>query len=271
MKVTVSGNEVHVATGGRAHVDGRPFLVFLHGAGNCHLTWVSQTRALAYDGYNVIAPDMPGHYLSKGEPISGVEAQADWVIALLREMGCKQAVFAGHSQGGIITLEIARKAPDLVKAIVFVATAASIAVNDKLIDMAENKQFRAIESMTSWGHGPQAHLHDNTWPGASHIFYGLDVMELNQKEALPADLKSCRSYSSGLEVAAKIHCPTLCIFAENDKMTQLRYGKLLAAALPDNEMHILPKAGHMLPNERPREVNELLRRFLGRLDTQKAA
>ena len=74
MKVQLNGSEVHVATGGRAHVAGRPFVVFLHGAGNCHLTWVSQTRALAYDNYNIIAPDMPGHNLSEGEPINGVAA-----------------------------------------------------------------------------------------------------------------------------------------------------------------------------------------------------
>ncbi len=140
MKITIGGNEVHVATGGRAHSEGLPFVVFLHGAGNSHLTWVSQTRAIAYDGYNVVAPDMPGHNLSKGDPIEGIDAQADWYVELLKALDCNGAVLVGHSQGGLIAMEIATSAPELVSGIAFVATAAAIPVNDMLINMAENKE-----------------------------------------------------------------------------------------------------------------------------------
>lgn len=262
MKVQLNGSEVHVATGGRAHVAGRPFVVFLHGAGNCHLTWVSQTRALAYDNYNIIAPDMPGHNLSRGEPIVGIEAQADWYLGLLDALDCDKAVLVGHSQGGLIALEMASRAPSRVAGIGFIATANAIPVNDALIGMAENRQDKAIDMMTSWGHGPRAHMHDNTWPGASNITYGLEVMELNRKEALAIDLKACADFDTGLEKAKGISVPTLCIFAEKDRMTPVKFGKALAAALPDNELHVLAGAGHMLPLEKPREVNALLRGFL---------
>ena len=265
MKVAIWGNDVHVATGGRVHKKGLPFVVFLHGAGNSHLTWISQTRALAYDGYNVIAPDMPGHNLSKGDPIESIEAQADWYIELLNALNCKGAVLVGHSQGGIIAMEIAKKAPELVSGIGFVATAAAISVNDMLINMAETKQQRAISSMTSWGLGPEAHMHENTWPGASNVTYGLEVMELNRQEALPRDLKACAAYDKGLATAANLNIPTICIFAEKDKMTPVKFGKALADALPQNEMHIIANSGHTLPSEKPREVNALLRSFLKRV------
>jgi len=268
MKIEIGGNEVHVATGGRLHENGRPFVVFLHGAGNSHLTWVSQSRALAYDDYNVIAPDMPGHNLSLGDPLESVEDQAQWYIELLKALKCKDAVLVGHSQGGLIAMEIASKAPALVKGICFVATAAAIGVNDMLIDMAENKQDRAISSMTSWGLGPQAHMHDNTWPGASNVTYGLEVMELNRETALASDLKSCAAYDKGLATAASMKVPTLCIFAEKDKMTPVKFGKALAAALPDNELHIIANSGHTLPSEKPREVNALLRGFLARVNAE---
>ncbi len=265
MKIEIDGNEVHVATGGKPHQDGLPFVVFLHGAGNSHLTWISQTRAIAFDGYNVIAPDMPGHNLSKGDPIEGIEAQANWYVDLLKALNCKDAVLVGHSQGGIIAIEIAKKAPELVKGIGFVATAAAIAVNDMLINMAENKQYRAISSMTSWGLGPQSHMHENTWPGASNVFMGIEVMELNQQAALPRDLKACAAYDNGLETAASLNIPTICIVAEKDKMTPVKLGKALAAALPQNEMHIIANSGHTIPHEKPREVNALLRGFLKRV------
>lgn len=265
MKIEVDGTEVHVATGGREHVVGRPFIVFLHGAGNCHLTWVSQSRALAYDDYNIIAPDMPGHNLSAGAPIEDIGAQADWYLKLLDALSCDKAVLVGHSQGGLIALEIASKAPERVAGIGFIATANAIPVNDALIGMAENKQDKAIAAMTAWGHGPEAHMHENTWPGASNITYGLEVMELNGETALATDLKACAAYEGGLEKAAALTCPTICIFAGKDKMTPVKFGKALAGALPDNELHVLNDAGHMLPVEKPRELNALLRAYLSRV------
>jgi len=271
MKVEINGADVHVGTGGREHVAGRPAIVFLHGAGNCNLTWVSQGRALAYDGYNIIAPDMPGHNLSGGEPLEGVAAQADWYLALMDALNVEKAVLVGHSQGGLIGLDFAAKAPDRVAGIGFIATANAIPVNDALIGMAETKQDKAIAAMTAWGPGPQAHMHDNTWPGASNITYGLEVMELNAETALAIDLKSCAGYADGLEKAKGLTCPTLCIFAGKDKMTPVKFGKALASVLPDNELHILPEAGHMLPVEQPREVNALLRGFLARLQMAAAA
>ncbi len=80
--------------------------------------------------------------------------------------------------------------------------------------------------MTSWGLGPQSHMHDNTWPGASNVFYGLEVMELNPKPALARDLKACAAYDDGPERAAALKVPTLCIFAEKDRMTpaEIRHG-----------------------------------------------
>lgn len=265
MKIELDGQSIHVATGGRQHAEGRPFLVLLHGAGNCHLTWVSQARALAYDGWNVIAPDLPGHHLSGGSAIAGVEAQAQWVLRLMDVLDCKSAVVAGHSQGGLIGLEMARQAPDRVRGLALIATAAAIPVNEKLIALSGSDQQRAIESMVDWGHGPGAHMHDNTWPGASLITYGVDVMELNPPGTLTTDLESCASYTRGEEAARGLSVPALCLFAGKDMMTPAKAGRALAALIPDCRMQVFDDAGHMLPLERPREVNTLLRAFLGEI------
>ena len=265
MKVNVRGAQVHVATGGRDHVDGQKAILFLHGSGSSHLVWISQTRTFAYDGYNVVAADMPGHNLSKGDPIGRIEDQAKWALELLDALNIKDVILVGHSQGGLTALEMTRQASNRVSAIAFIATAAAIPVNDMLLDMAVNKQDRAISSMTAWGHGPQAHMHDNTWPGASQVNLGIDVMQQNVDGALSSDLVACSNYGNGLEVAAAIECPTLCVLAEKDKMTPLKFGKKLADSLIINSTSVLAGAGHMLPTERPRETNELLRVFLKNL------
>jgi len=262
MRFDIDGAEVYVSTGGRAHLDGQPWLIFLHGAGASHLVWTQQSRSFAYGGYNVLSVDFPGHNLSKGEPLKDVNAQADWLLKVMDHLKIDKATLVGHSQGGLVCLAIADKAAERIEKLVFVATAAAIPVNEHLIATAETKEHRAKSSMTAWGLGPGAHHFDNTVPGFSHVGNGLRTMDLNVEGALPTDLKACNSFEGGLEIAARIKVPTMCVLAGKDKMTPKKFGMKLAEALPDNRLHMLGKSGHTIPVESPHELNEYLRDFL---------
>lgn len=262
MLIKVDGTETYAATGGREHQPDRPWLVFVHGSGFNHLSWMLQTRALAYDGWNVLAPDLPGHYLSRGKPLSGIETMAEWLLKAMDVVGCKQAVICGHSMGGLVALELAQKHPKRVKAIVFVASANAIPVNKYLLELAADNEEKAFASMVAWAHGEEAHNHENTWPGSSLIYNGIDIMRLNKSGTLSVDLQSCNSYKSGTQSAETIDCPTLCVFSKLDKMTPVRGGLILAAALGDNETTLLDDCGHSIPSERPRELNAAIRKFL---------
>lgn len=262
MKFQLNGEEVYASTGGREHVEGQPYLIFMHGAGSSHLVWSQQSRSFAYGGYNVLAVDFPAHNLSGGEALATVEEQADWMLQVMDELSIKSASFVGHSQGGLVNLSIADKAPERVEKLVFVATAAAIPVNDMLISTAETKEPRAKSSMTAWGLGPDAHHYENSVPGFSNIGNGLRTMDLNVEGALPADLKACAGFEGGLEIAAKVAVPTMCVLAGKDKMTPVKFGKKLAEALPNNTLHVLPSSGHTIPVERPHELNQFMREFL---------
>ena len=261
MQFEVNGSKTFASTGGKQHTAGQPWVIFLHGAGNCHLTWTQQVRAFAYNGYNVLAPDMPGHDLSEGDPILGIEAQAKWLIGVMDALEIDKAHLVGHSQGGIIALETAELAPSQITSITFVATAAAIPANPALIKMAEENPAKAFNLMVSWGSGTSAHAHDNSVPGVSLIDAGLRVMGLNAPEALATDLRSCATYENGVAAAQKLTCPSLCIFAKEDKMTPVKAGRVLAENLPNNELHVLEGAGHTLPLEKPQEVNRLIKNF----------
>lgn len=262
MRFQLNGYEVYASTGGKTHVEGQPYLIFMHGAGSSHLVWSQQSRSFAYGGYNVLAIDFPAHNLSGGNALGSVEAQADWMLQVMDELGIKSASFVGHSQGGLVNLAIADKAPERVEKLVFVATAGAIPVNDMLISTAETKEQRAKSSMTSWGVGPDAHHFENSVPGFSNIGNGLRTMDLNTEGALATDLKACGGFEGGMEIAAKINCPTMCVLAGKDKMTPIKFGKKLADGLLDNTLHILPNSGHTIPTERPHELNQFLRDFL---------
>ena len=262
MRFEINGTQAYASTGGREPKDGQPWLIFMHGSGSSHLVWTQQSRTFAYAGFNVLAVDFPGHNLSKGEALTTIEAQAEWMVCVMDALEIKTASFVGHSQGGLVALALSEIAADRVEKIAFVATAATIPVNEALISSAETQDGKAKSSMTSWGLGPEAHHYDNNMPGFAHSGIGLRTMDLNTGEALATDLKACAAYGRGLETAMSITCPTLCVFAGNDRMTPLKAGMKLAGALPDNTLHVLEKSGHYVPMEYPMELNGFLREFL---------
>lgn len=262
MKIELEQTSVHIATGGRAHRDDAAFVVFLHGSGQSHLTWALQSRYFAYEGYNIIAPDFPGHGLSGGAPLSSIEALTDWLARLLAEMGVKTAAFVGHSQGCLVALDMASRHAACVERLCLIAGAAAIPVNGWLVEASASKIDAAIDTMTGWGHGKVAHFYDNTQPGFNHLGFGRALMSANDKTALHADLQACNAYEKGALAAASVTQPCHLILAAGDKMTPLKQGRKLALMIPHSTVTEIVGAGHMLPSENPDEVNVPLARFL---------
>ncbi|MEO8386569.1 MAG: alpha/beta fold hydrolase, partial [Betaproteobacteria bacterium] len=83
MKFIVQQQPAYVYTGGKPFDPAKPSLVFIHGSANDHSVWTMQARYLAHHGWNVLAPDLPGHGKSFGEAKTSIDAYAAWIIDLL--------------------------------------------------------------------------------------------------------------------------------------------------------------------------------------------
>jgi pimeloyl-ACP methyl ester carboxylesterase len=261
MRFEMNGNQVFASTGGRQHKSGQDWIIFIHGAGGSHLVWSQQVRAFAYDGFNVLAPDFPGHGESEGKPLDSAGAMAAWIVAVMDKLDIANAHLVGHSLGGPIMLEIAANNPDRAKSATFISAAMTIAVHEALIATAKADPPKAYQMMHSGFFGSFGQMHDNSVPGNSLIGSGLQIMAHNSPDALAADLIACAAYKNGAQSAAKISCPSLSLLAGQDGMVPLKLGKKLSEALTDDKQVVFEGAGHMTPGERPREINEQLRRF----------
>ena len=73
MKFKVNNKEVFASTGGQSFDKNKPVIVFVHGSGLSHITWVLQTRYFAFHGYSVLAIDLPGHRYSEGPSLKSIE------------------------------------------------------------------------------------------------------------------------------------------------------------------------------------------------------
>ena len=108
------GVPIHYAVRGT----GGPALVFVHGWACDRTYWDAQMRHFA-PRHRVVAIDLPGH----GESGTGreewtVEAFGEDVATVVEQLGLEEVVLIGHSVGGFVVLEVARRIPDRLVGVV---------------------------------------------------------------------------------------------------------------------------------------------------------
>src|SRR5437016_4524550 len=165
MQLLVDGIEIYAGTGGREFDPKLPLIVFLHGASLDHTVWALLARWFAHRGCAVLAPDLPGHGASAGEPLSSIAAMADWTAALIEAAQVGRATAIGHSMGSLIALETAARHPQRVCAIGLIGAAAAIPVAAELLEAAKANDHAAIDMLTIWGYGYRASLGGSLAPG----------------------------------------------------------------------------------------------------------
>jgi pimeloyl-ACP methyl ester carboxylesterase len=259
MKLSVSGREAFVATGGREFDPALPAAVLLHGAGFDHSTWALHSRWFAHHGFSVLAPDLPGHGRSAGSALRSIAEMADWTAALLDSAQAAKAALIGHSMGSLIALETAARHPAKVSALSLIGTAATMTVGPDLLKAAEVNDDAAIDMVSIWGLGYRAELGGSLAPGLWMHAGAQSVLKHCSPGVLFSDLSACNSYQNALSAAAGITVPTTLILGERDMMTPAKAGKALAAAIPHARTVILPGAGHMMMAEQPDQLLAALR------------
>jgi len=259
MQLTVNRSDTFIATGGKAFDAALPAVVFLHGAGMDHTAWAQHDRWFAHHGYNVLAPDLPGHGRSAGALLPSIGEMAEWTSALLDASGVKTAKLIGHSMGSLIALELAARHPGKVSALVLVGTAAAMTVGPDLLKAAEANDHAAIDMVSIWGLGQAAGLGGSLAPGLWMHGGAQRLLERCRDGVLFNDLAACNAYQNAAAAAAGIKVPATLVLGERDMMTPAKAGRALAAAIPNSRTVMLSGAGHMMMAERPDELLAAMR------------
>lgn len=258
MRLRVDGQDVCVATGGEAHRAGRRCITFIHGAGSDHTVWVLFGRFFARNGFNVLAPDLPGHGQSGGPPLARVEPMAEWIVRLLDAMQVKSTVLVGHSLGSLMALEAAALAPQRFTRIALLGTSAPMPVGDPLLDAARERSHAAVDMIMQFGHAFGSQLGGNPVAGIHVVNCNMRLLERGLPVNLFEDLYACHAYQGGLDAARRINVPVILILGAQDRMTPPKAAQPLIDALSAPEVRLIPDCGHMLMSEQPEAVHRAL-------------
>ena len=266
MEVKVNGASTYCYTGGKPFDPAKPAVVFLHGVLNDHSVWILQTRYFAHHGWNVLAPDLPGHCRSEGEPPATVEQAADFVLALLDAAGVRQAALVGHSFGSLVAMEAAARAPERVTHLALLGTASPMKVSPALLENAQRQPMKAIDMVNVFSHSmiapPPSALGPGTWLHGGSRALMKRVLASNPKvNVFHRGFVACDSYAGGEAAIAKVPCPVLFLLGHADAMTPPKAAQPLQQKARNGRTVVVP-AGHQMMTEAPDAVLFALRDFL---------
>ena len=175
-------------------------------------------------------------------------------------------ILCGASMGGIIAMEVARQAPARVKGLALLGTNARPETSDmaKLREAAIEffKQGRVKEVLTV--NLPMA-FHPSRAKDETLTQTYLDFVLAAGPDQLIRQNRAIMSRPDARLHLPQVTCPTLVMCGDADQLTPPEFSREIATLIPDAELVMIPRCGHMLTMERPEEVNAALLRWLGQV------
>lgn len=251
--------------------DGRP-LILVHAFPLSADQWLPQLHRVP-PGWRLIAPDVRGFrgtgqaYQDVGLDTATMSSHAADVLGLMNHLDLDRAVVGGLSMGGYITLAVARVAARRLDGLVLADTKAPAdndagrAARDAMVALVKDKGPEGVaDQMLPKLLGATSKAEQ---PELADVLRKL--VTRNTPEAITSAVLAMKSRDDATAWLASIACPTLVICGTEDVLTPPAESEALARAIPQSELVLLPRAGHLSNLETPMAFTAALGDFLGRI------
>ncbi len=272
-------------------------LVLAHGWTLAQASWDDVAHLLtpqvAAGQLRLIRYDQRGHGRSTwgryADEVSGLSIDqlgADLGVLLDDLAPSGPVVLGGHSMGGMTIMCLAAARPELfgdrVRGVALVSTSAGdLAPAGQTL--AERLQLKLAPGMVGVAIGGARALervrrllpptHPRHRKLVRELLYGADatdemvlagaeIMHASTVRAFAAFYPALGAHDKRQELKALTAVPVEILVGDSDKLTPQRHSRQLAEALPDATLEVVPRTGHMLPQERPQLVCEAIGRLL---------
>jgi pimeloyl-ACP methyl ester carboxylesterase len=288
-ELPVRGGEVFVRrTPWTGPVHGRPAdaprerALYVHGLGGASTNWTDLAALLAVrcDGW---ALDLPGFGRSRPPARGGyaIERHARAVIDVLEAIAGRAGTGAGrpvhllgNSLGGLISLLVAARRPDLVATLTLISPAMPVyrvpAAFDRAMPLLLVPGIASVAERRLAGIAPEDQVR-----GLLEMCFGnplavprerLDqaLAEARERGEQPWANRALTRSMRGLmtsylkvgragawRLARAVRCPSLVVWGERDRLVDPRLAPRLAEALPDSRLLLLEGVGHVAMLEAP--------------------
>jgi pimeloyl-ACP methyl ester carboxylesterase len=205
---------------------------------------------------------------------------------IIRHLGGRRVVLAGHSLGGPVIMAFAERHPDVVAdqiaGVALVATSAAHLGHD-LFGLAVQLTApvvlgtRAVAKLHGLSRARVNLRHPGLIAGFIRAgFYGPGAATAHNRRRTAAQVGRAHPAATSSLVSEMVHhdrrhclaelgrTPVAVLAGTRDGLCPLAHSRAIADAMPHAELVVYPGAGHMLPFERPAEVAAQLAALAGR-------
>jgi pimeloyl-ACP methyl ester carboxylesterase len=246
-----------------------PDVLLIAGLGDPAEAWQPQLDGLAdrylltaFDNRGVGRTPLPEGHLS-------ATTMADDAAALLRALGVPSAHVAGYSMGSAIAQELALRHPELVRSLVLISTyarpdalwRAQLNFWHWLVEVAPSERA-FFEAFFTWVYTPRAHA-DGTV--GQLVEEALAFPHKQSVEAFQAQVDVCLAHDT-VDRLPEIAAPTLVLSGELDIILPPRFGRSVAAGIPNARFEVMPGEAHQPFQEVPEEFNARVEAFWGEVE-----
>lgn len=253
----IDGVEIGYETRGEG-----PPLVLLHCWTGNRAFYFNQVEKFSRD-YRCVAVDFPGHGESGRCSDYSVQNFTRLVVGLLEELGVENAVFVGHSLGGMVCQNMALEHPEMVEGLVLLDTTPHLAgwfpqsvvsFTAVVLGMFGFKAAKAVVAGTAATH-----------PLATPRSRVITARECSKVRNVPMvrTLYQVRVFDATGKLGS-ITQPTLIVVGTADLLADIRHARKMARDIPNSTLKIVHGAGHMALFEKPEVVNRAMEDFLNR-------
>ena len=241
---------------------GQP-VVFIHGLGSSAYDWELQVPAFSKN-YQVVTFDLRGHGKSDKPwgPYSISLFAAD-TAELIKGLGLSPAHVVGISLGGMIALQLAVSAPDLVKSLTVINAGPEFVIRTakEYLQVVQRQVIVRLLGMRKMGEVLSNRLFPK--PGQQELRrLFVERWAANDPRAYRDAMRAIVGWSV-TDHLNSIQCPTLVIAADQD-YTPVAAKEAYVARTPQADLVVISDSRHATPVERPEEFNEALAAFLSR-------
>lgn len=247
---------------------GRPILV-LHGGGQTRHAWEESCEHLGERGYDVTALDLRGHGQSDWSPEQAyalMDFGAD-VVEVLPQLGYRSAALLGFSLGGLISLHLAARRPDVAAALMLVDVAPRVEVEGvrRIRDfMTRHESFGSIDEVVEAlrEYNPNR-APDSIKPESlrrnlrerpdGRLEWHYDRYFRTPAPTPPQEYKSRiggLTHDELIEDARRVACPTLVVRGAMSDVLSDEGVRELQEAIPHAEAALVERAGHQVAGDR---------------------
>lgn len=256
----INGQQIHYEdTGGTG-----PVVVLAHGFLMDLEMFVHQVAALR-DQYRVITWDERGfgQTVFDGKPFSYWDSAAD-CIGLLDHLGIDRAVVGGMSQGGFLSMRVALTAPERVRALILLDTAAALdapetlAGNQGMVDM-----WLSVGPVDELAQAVATIIIDDPDENATWIA----KWQARPKESLAEPARCLLTRDDISDRLSEITCPALVVHGTEDTALTMEHAEDMASRLVGCGGVVKVSGAHAANLTNPDPVNAAILDFLAGLPT----